>query len=107
MLDREVPYAAELSDDSVVLLADRLAGSATNPSRRAMREELRSRVKSALAGLSDTDQEVLLMRYLEDLSLREIAAVLEVSENAVKARHLRALDRLRRQLGDEHLEDPR
>jgi len=41
------------------------------------------------------------MRYLEQLSTREIAAVLGLTEGAVKVRHLRALERLRGVLGDD------
>ena len=42
-----------------------------------------------------TDREVLLMRYLEDLSFRDIAAILGIGEGAAKMRHLRALQRMR------------
>ena len=35
------------------------------------------------------------MRYLEQLSTRDVAAALGISEGAVKVRHLRALERLR------------
>ncbi len=41
------------------------------------------------------DREVIVLRYLEQLSVCEIAAVLGVSEGAVKSRHMRALLRLR------------
>jgi DNA-directed RNA polymerase specialized sigma24 family protein len=42
---------------------------------------------------------VLVLRYLEHLSTAEAAAVLGVTEGAVKLRHLRALDRLRTLMG--------
>jgi RNA polymerase sigma-70 factor (ECF subfamily) len=48
---------------------------------------------------------VLVLRYLEDLSTRELAAVLGLSESAVKMRQLRALCRLRDLLGDDLAED--
>jgi DNA-directed RNA polymerase specialized sigma24 family protein len=38
---------------------------------------------------------VLVMRYLDQLSIREIAAVLGITESGVKSRHLRALQRIR------------
>jgi RNA polymerase sigma-70 factor (ECF subfamily) len=40
------------------------------------------------------------MRHLEQRSTAEIAAMLEISEPAVKARLLRALVRMREQMGD-------
>ena len=45
----------------------------------------------ALAKLSAADREVLVLRYLEQLSTADIAGVLGVGEGAVKMRHRRAL----------------
>ena len=98
---REQRYDMALSDESAMALANRLLTSGSSPSRQAMRAELRHRVQAALAQLADRDREVLVMRYLEQLSTREIAAVLGIAEGAVKTRHLRALQRLRGLLGDE------
>ena len=58
-------------------------------------------MRTALARLPAADQEVLVLRHAEQLSTREAAAVLGVSETAVKSRHLRALERLRRALGSD------
>jgi RNA polymerase sigma-70 factor, ECF subfamily len=96
---REEPGIFALPEDSAVLLAQRLAGNGTSPSHGLLRKELRERVRTALAGLPDADREVLVLRYLEQLSTAEIADVLEVGEGAVKMRHRRALDRLSRALG--------
>ena len=63
-----------------------------------MRSELRGRVRSALAQLPELDREVLTLRYLEQLSTREVAAVLGATEAAVKMRHCRALQKLRKLL---------
>ena len=52
------------------------------------------------------DREVLVMRYLEQLTNADIAAALDNSEGAVKMRHLRALERLRGLLTDEGEEAP-
>jgi DNA-directed RNA polymerase specialized sigma24 family protein len=38
---------------------------------------------------------VLVLRYLEQLSIQEIAAVLYITEGAATMRQVRALDRLR------------
>jgi RNA polymerase sigma-70 factor (ECF subfamily) len=69
------------------------------------RAELRDRLHAALAQLGEADREVLVLRYLEDLSTRELAAVLGLGESAVKMRQLRALRRLRDLLGDDLAED--
>jgi RNA polymerase sigma-70 factor (ECF subfamily) len=98
---REEPGVLNLPDESAAELAQRLVSSGSSPSRQLLRAEMRQRVREALAALGERDREVLVLRYLEQLSTREIAAVLEISEGAVKVRHLRALERLRRLLGDD------
>jgi RNA polymerase sigma-70 factor, ECF subfamily len=97
---QEGPELLELPEDSVADLVERLAGSGTSPSRYALREELRHRVRRALGQLGERDREVLVLRYLEQLPLAEIAAVLGSTEGAVKSRHARALLRLQTILGD-------
>jgi RNA polymerase sigma-70 factor (ECF subfamily) len=92
-LRREEPPG--LPGGSALELADRLLDRGVGPSEAARREELRDRVRAALDGLPDRDREVLVLRHLEQLLVREIAAVLGITEGAVKVRHLRALQRLR------------
>ena len=77
-----------LPDESVAELAHRLIASATSPSRRMVREELRDRVRIALGCLKPQDREVLVLRYLEGLSNTEAAAVLGLAENTAGMRHL-------------------
>ncbi len=98
---REEQVALNLPEESALELARRLVSPGTSPSRQLLRAELRERVRAALEALGERDREVLVLRYLEQLSTREVAAVLEISEGAVKVRHLRALERLRRLLGEE------
>jgi RNA polymerase sigma-70 factor (ECF subfamily) len=98
---QEGPAVPDLPDESMGDLAERLAASGTSPSRHALREELRLRVRKALGRLGERDREVLVLRYLEQMSLAEIAAVLGTTEGAVKSRHARALLRLQTLLGDE------
>ena len=57
--------------------------------------DLQLLVAEALDGLAAADRVVLVMRYLEDRSVSEVAQVLGVSEGAIRNRSMRALDRLR------------
>jgi RNA polymerase sigma-70 factor (ECF subfamily) len=92
-----------LPDESALKLAQQLVGRGTSPSKHLTREEVHQRVQAALARLPERDREVLVLRYLEQLSTGETAAVLNIPEGTVKSRHLRALERIRGMLGD--LED--
>src|SRR5579871_6204597 len=92
---REQPGGFALSDDSALDLARWLVDSGTSPSGKAVKEEMSARVRAALDELGEMDREVLVLRYLEQLSTHEIASVLAITEGAVKTRHLRALRRLR------------
>lgn len=103
---REERVPMDLSDPSADLLADRLIASDSSPSVRLIRDELRRRVRQALAGLPEPERDVLIMRYLEEMSNAEIASALDVSEGAVKMRHRRALNRLAAVLGNDLLGDP-
>jgi RNA polymerase sigma-70 factor (ECF subfamily) len=85
----------QLPDESAIDLVQRLASSGTSPSQRAIREEVRERVRSALNRLSPEDREILVLRHLEQLKTAEIAVMLGIEEGAVKMRRLRAARRLR------------
>ncbi len=84
-----------LPDASAMLLVDRLIASGTSPSQHALRQEVRDRVRATLDELSPNDREVLVLRFLEQLSTAETAAVLGIGEGAVKSRLMRAVLRFR------------
>ena len=58
------------------------------------------RIRRVLAGLPDDQREVVVLRFLLDLPLAEVAAIVGRSLQAVKALQHRGLARLRRQLED-------
>jgi RNA polymerase sigma-70 factor (ECF subfamily) len=87
-----------LPDHSSVLLVEQIVGHDPSPSDQLLREELESRVHTAIAQLGPHYREILVMRDLEQMHVGEIAAVLQISESAVKMRRLRAIRRLRKLL---------
>jgi RNA polymerase sigma-70 factor (ECF subfamily) len=95
---RSVALEVPLPDGSGEALARQLAATGTSPSQEVVRQERVAAVQAALLQLPQTDREVLVLRYLEQLSTAETAAVLEVTEPAVKMRHRRALERLSQHL---------
>lgn len=79
----------------------RLPPAEDDPPDLVIRREEAARVRSALAQLSGSDQELLLLRYGGGLTSPEIGDVLGVSNGAVRARLSRALRRLAAELGDD------
>ncbi len=61
-------------------------------------EERRNAVRRALATLPKRDAEILLLKYTEDWSYRQLADHLGISQTALQARLHRARQRLRDQL---------
>ncbi len=92
---REEARAYHLPDESALELADCLIARGGSPIANMVRQEERAAVRLALTKLGDRDQEILILRHLEQLSIAEIAAVLGIREGAVKTRLLRALVRFR------------
>ena len=66
--------------------------------RRLMRAAVNDEVLSALRMLPPRQREVLVLRYWSDLSERQIATTLGISEGSVKSAASRGLDRLERLL---------
>ncbi len=89
-----------LPDDSVMELAQIIVAPGTNVVKKRVQEEMYTRVRIALDRMKRQDREVLILRYLEDMTVREIAESIGISEGAVKMRQARALQRLTRSLSD-------
>lgn len=72
----------------------------TTPSQHVARNERGRRLIDALRRLPIDQQMALELTYWEELSGEEVADVLGISHNAVRARLTRARDRLRELLGE-------
>jgi RNA polymerase sigma-70 factor (ECF subfamily) len=103
---REEERPPDLSDQSALELACRLVADGSSPSHRLQQQETVARIQAALARLPATDREVLVLRHLEQLSVSDMAAVLGITQGAVKVRHVRALKRFRALLAEELKEGP-
>lgn len=57
--------------------------------------DVRLTLHEVLAELAPPDRAVLVLRYLEDLSVDDVAARMGVSPGAVRSRSMRALERIR------------
>ncbi len=67
----------------------------------AVRGEEVEALKGAVKHLTSEQQEVLVLRFVENMSSREVANVLGKNEGAIRALQFRALGRLRKLLHDQ------
>jgi RNA polymerase sigma-70 factor (ECF subfamily) len=71
-----------------------------DPIEEVGRRERHAKIAAAVAALDETSRPVVVLRYYEDLSSKEIADLLEMSPAAVDMRLSRARKQLRTLLGD-------
>lgn len=72
-----------------------LIGDWTSPSMALQRAERAEQLRTALEQMDGIDCEVVALRHFEELSNREVAAVLGIEQKAASIRYIRALRRLR------------
>ena len=78
----------------------RVAPPDGDPAAAVAVRERSAELRAAMAHLEERDRTVLGLRYLLDLSEREMAAVLGCRPGTVKSRLSRALEKLREEVGD-------
>ncbi len=69
------------------------------PEQRVEKEELKKMLVEALDGLTENEKKVILFYYYEDLTLKEISKILEVSESRISQLHTKALQKMKVRLG--------
>lgn len=90
-----------LGDDSdeLSILETLEAPESMNPDVLIEKEEIRDHIIEAIKKLPDKEKKVIVLYYYEDLTLKEIGEVLEVTESRVSQLHTKAIMRLRGRLG--------
>lgn len=63
------------------------------------KEELKRILAESLETLTEKERKVILLYYYEDLTLKEISSILEVSESRISQLHTRALQKMKVRLG--------
>jgi len=96
-LDRAGMNRLEVIDIDTDLVAD----ANELPEESAGRKEIQQAVADAITTLPERLQQVLALYYTEECTLREIGAVLDVSESRVSQLHTEAVHRLRAAIGKE------
>lgn len=71
-----------------------------SPEENIEKEELKKVLEESLEQLTEKEKKVILLYYYEDLTLKEISSVLEVSESRISQLHTRALQKMKTKMGD-------
>lgn len=74
------------------------SGADASPMNQLLDEEHRERLKAAIEALPEREKLMITLYYQEDLNLKEIGAVLGVSESRVCQLHSQAVSRMRARL---------
>lgn len=64
------------------------------------KEELKKKIVEALEMLTEKERSVVVLYYYEEMTLKEISLVLEVSESRASQLHTKALNKMRQKMGD-------
>ncbi|MBR4341125.1 MAG: FliA/WhiG family RNA polymerase sigma factor [Lachnospiraceae bacterium] len=70
------------------------------PDKVVEKEELKKLLLEVLETLTDKEKKVILLYYYEDMTLKEISSVMDVSESRVSQLHSKALVKMRARLGN-------
>ena len=69
-----------------------------NVSKKIEEEELIEAIKKVLKTMSEKEQLIIQLYYFEELSLREISEILDVTESRISQIHKNAIKKLRKEL---------
>ena len=69
------------------------------PEEQVQETELREKLQEAMEQLTEKEKKVILSYYYEDLTLKEISKVLEVSESRISQLHTKALSKMQKTMG--------
>lgn len=94
-LNEYMENGSDVSQDSGYHVSSRFE----SPEEKIEKTELSKMLAEALEQLTEKEQKVITLYYYEELTLKEISAVLEVSESRVSQLHTRALQKMKAKLG--------
>ena len=76
-----------------------LSSQMLRPEDHIEEEELKKMLGEALELLTEKERKVVVLYYYEDLTLKEISNILEVSESRVSQLHTKALNKMKSKMG--------
>jgi len=95
------PFSSAESVDEAQLPAVMVPAEPERPDLQYERDEVKTRVRNAIATLPPREQRVIALYYYNEVTMKDIGAELGVNESRVSQLHARAIRRLRDALGAE------
>ena len=95
------PFSSAESVDESQLPAVLVPAEPERPDLQYERDEVKERVRNAIATLPAREQRVIALYYYNEVTMKDIGAELGVNESRVSQLHARAIRRLREALGAE------
>lgn len=95
-LNEYVEQGSDISQDS----SQHTAARFVSPEENIEKQELSKILGEALELLTEKENKVITLYYYEELTLKEISNVLEVSESRVSQLHTRALQKMKGKMGN-------
>lgn len=77
-----------------------LSSQYETPERIVEKQELKEILAKTLESLTEKEKKVIIFYYYEDLTLKEISSILEVSESRISQLHTKALQKMKLKLGN-------
>lgn len=74
------------------------------PDRILEKQELKEILIKTLETLTEKEKKVIILYYYEELTLKEISRILEVSESRISQLHTKALQKMKLRLGNNNME---
>jgi RNA polymerase sigma factor for flagellar operon FliA len=76
-----------------------------NPFESCVRSEIQGKLAEAIASLNEKEQMVVALYYKEELTMKEIAAVMQLGESRISQLHTMALLKLRAALRSRNFDE--
>jgi RNA polymerase sigma factor for flagellar operon FliA len=95
------PFSSAENVDESQLPAVMVPAEPERPDLQYERDEVKARVRNAIATLPPREQRVIALYYYNEVTMKDIGAELGVNESRVSQLHARAIKRMREALGAE------
>ena len=89
-----------MEQGSEVKMESSLSAQYETPEKIVEKQELKEILIKTLDSLTEKEKKVIILYYYEDLTLKEISSILEVSESRISQLHTKALQKMKLKLGN-------